>query len=80
MRHSNSFAFFLLIVLLTSLPAHASEYLQEVVRANDLYSEKRYSESAQAYEALIQKGVQNGNLYYNLGNTYIRMEKQGPPF
>jgi tetratricopeptide (TPR) repeat protein len=77
-RHSNSFAFFLLIVLLTSLPAHASEYLQEVVRANDLYSEKRYSESAQAYEALIQKGVQNGNLYYNLGNTYIRMGKTGP--
>ena len=34
-------------------------------------------ESAQAYEALIQKGVHNGYLFYNLGNTYIRIGNTG---
>jgi len=52
--------------------------LQEIVRANDLYSEKRYAQSAEAYEALIDKGIRSGYLYYNLGNTYIRMGKTGP--
>ena len=80
MKHSNGFAFilFIAITLFTRLPADASEYLKEIIRANDLYSEKRYTESAQAYETLIHKGVRNGYLYYNLGNTYIRMGKTGP--
>ena len=80
MKFSNGFSLILLFVLIlfTSLPTNASEYLQEIVRANDLYSEKRFTESAQVYESLIANGVRNGYLYYNLGNTYIRMGKTGP--
>ena len=80
MKFSNSFSLILLfaLILFTSLPTNASEHLQEIVRANDLYSEKNYTKSAQAYESLIDKGVHNGYLYYNLGNTYIRMGKTGP--
>jgi tetratricopeptide (TPR) repeat protein len=79
-KFSNSFSLILLfaLILFTSLPTNASEHLQEIVRANDLYSEKNYTKSAQAYESLIDKGVHNGYLYYNLGNTYIRMGKTGP--
>jgi tetratricopeptide (TPR) repeat protein len=79
-NHTNGYSFILLIILslFTHLPAEGSESLKDVVRANDLYAEKRYTESAQAYESLIDKGVQNGYLYYNLGNTYIRMGKTGP--
>ncbi len=57
--------------------ARASDYLNEIVRANGLYSEKRYTEAARSYEGLISKGVRNGYLYYNLGNTYIRLGKVG---
>ena len=80
MKYSNGFSLFLFFVLtiFTSLPTDASEYLKEIVRANDLYSEKRYAQSAQAYESLINKDVRNGYLYYNLANTYIRMGKTGP--
>ena len=80
MKYSNGFSFLLFFILtfFTVLPIDASEYLKEIVRANDLYSEKRYAQSAQAYESLIQKGVRNGYLYYNLANTYIRMGKTGP--
>ena len=80
MKYSNgvSFLLFFILTFFTVLPIDASEYLKEIVRANDLYSEKRYAQSAQAYESLIQKGVRNGYLYYNLANTYIRMGKTGP--
>jgi tetratricopeptide (TPR) repeat protein len=78
MRIFNIFTFVLFFMLSFVLPAQAAETLQEIVRANDLYSEKHYAKSAQAYEALIDKGVQNGYLYYNLGNAYIRTGKTGP--
>ncbi len=80
MKHSNSFSLFLFCVLplFISPPADASKYFEEVVRANDLHFEKRYAQSAKAYESLIDKGARNGYLYYNLANTYIRMGKTGP--
>lgn len=70
----------ILILTLITLPVtlEASANINDIVRANDLYSEKKYTASAQAYEALIHKGVRNGYLYYNLGNTYIRLGKTGP--
>lgn len=73
-----SIIIFLVLSFFTCLPSYASEYVKEVIRANDLYSEKRYTESAKAYESLIQQGIHSGYLYYNLGNTYIRMGKTGP--
>lgn len=80
MKRCNIISFFLFVLLTLSptLPAEASDYLNEVVRANGLYSDKHYAESAQAYEALIHQGVRNGYLYYNLGNAYIRIGKTGP--
>ena len=44
---------------------------------DNLYSKKQYAKSADAYETLIQKGVRNGYLFYNLGNAYIRMGETG---
>ncbi len=80
MKHSNiiSFLLFILLTLATSLPAGASDYLNDIVRANSLYAEKRYAESIQVYESLIHAGANNGHLHYNLGNAYIRMGKTGP--
>ena len=79
MRYFNTIIFILFIFLiLLSLPVQASDYRNEIVRANSLYSEKQYAKSVYAYESLIQDGVRNGYLFYNLGNAYIRMGKTGP--
>jgi tetratricopeptide (TPR) repeat protein len=79
MKYSNTIISFLfvLLILSTAVQAEASDYLNEVVRANSLYSEKHYAQSAHAYEVLIEEGVRNGHLFYNLGNAYIRMGKTG---
>ncbi len=80
MKHSNitSLVLFILLTLSTSLSAGASDYLNDIVRANAYYAEKQYAESAQVYESLIKEGTKNGYIHYNLGNAYIRMGKTGP--
>ena len=78
MKNAFSVFLFFALTLFTSLPTEGSEYLQEIVRPNDLYAEKHYAQSAEAYESLIHKGIRNGYLHYNLANAYIRMGKIGP--
>ncbi|MFQ5449062.1 MAG: hypothetical protein ACE5E9_00445 [Nitrospinaceae bacterium] len=58
--------------------AEPTGYLNRISRANDLYLNKKYREAAGIYEDLIGQGLQNGYLYYNLGNTYMRLDKIGP--
>ena len=72
------FHLFIVLTIATVLPAGASDYLNDIARANTLYAEKRYAESIQVYQTLIHEGANNGSLHYNMGNAYIRMGKTGP--
>jgi tetratricopeptide (TPR) repeat protein len=40
--------------------------------ANQLYEGGRYTEAAQAYEQLVDQGLRDSSLYYNLGNAYYK--------
>ena len=61
--------------------------LNEAVRAFDQATDaagkdpdrglQLYRGAAQGFEALVNDGVVNGKLYYNLGNTYLRMGELG---
>jgi tetratricopeptide (TPR) repeat protein len=46
-------------------------------RANRLYEAGDYAEALSAYEALVKKGYRGGNLYYNLGNAYFKLDDKG---
>jgi tetratricopeptide (TPR) repeat protein len=46
-------------------------------RANQAYKEGHYKEAAKGYEQLIQSGLRNGHIYYNLGNAYFRQNQVG---
>ncbi|MBC8282659.1 MAG: tetratricopeptide repeat protein [Nitrospinae bacterium] len=68
----------LLIAVLWHIPSsHAGDFAGQVARANDLYANSKFQEAAEAYESLRQQGLSSGYLYYNLGNTYIRLGKIG---
>jgi tetratricopeptide (TPR) repeat protein len=68
-----------LFILLCHTPlVQAENFMSEVARANDLYAGNNYQQAADSYESLRGKGLNNGYLYYNLGNTYIRLGKTGP--
>ena len=43
------------------------------MEANKYYKEEKYNEAALLYEDLIGSGINNGEIYYNLGNSYFKM-------
>ena len=57
---------------------YPKDFMSEVARANELYAINKYQEAADVYESIRKAGLNNGYLYYNLGNTYIRLGKTGP--
>jgi tetratricopeptide (TPR) repeat protein len=46
-------------------------------RAEALYQEERYPEAIEVYESIRASGVEDGVLYYNLGNAYFKSGRLG---
>ena len=69
----------LLKVLISTGPVEAQkkDISSQVTLANELYHEKNYQGAADIFEKLIDQGETNGYLYYNLGNTYMRLGNTG---
>lgn len=44
----------------------------QVAEANRLYEAGQFAEAAAVYQALADAGVEDGTLYYNLGNAYFK--------
>ncbi|HBF43237.1 MAG TPA: hypothetical protein DDW42_06320 [Desulfobacteraceae bacterium] len=69
-----------LVFFLLLAPVMAAECRQwEALffRANQAYKEGRYQESIDNYSKLIQSGLKNGHIYYNLGNSYFKKRELG---
>jgi len=58
--------------------AQSDNAQSQIVRANDYYTNSQYKEAASIYQELVDRGNENGYLFYNLGNTYLRLGKTGP--
>ena len=69
---------FLMMVLFgcgeTEIDPQAVELYRQ---GNLLYEQSQFAEASRTYERIIQKGIQNGYVYYNLGNAYFRQQKVG---
>jgi tetratricopeptide (TPR) repeat protein len=59
----------LLLLLLLPMAAHAVTK----VEADSAYTHEHYQQAAQMYEQLLKQG-ESSDLYYNLGNSYYRMD------
>jgi len=71
---------FYFLSLLTLFPGTAGgeDALSKIALANDYYTGSQYKEAAKIYQELIDRGNRNGYLFYNLGNTWLRLGKTGP--
>jgi len=58
-------------------PAGQNERNTVFFRANNFYREKKYNEAIQEYERLVSAGIQSANIFYNLGNSYLRVGAKG---
>lgn len=65
---------FLAAVLLTPLSAFAQTGFE---RGNSLYESGQFPDAAKAYEQSVQSGAVAPNLFFNLGNAYLRAGDQG---
>jgi tetratricopeptide (TPR) repeat protein len=43
-----------------------------MAEANRLYEDGRFGEAVSRYQGLVDSGVEDGRLYYNLGNAYFK--------
>lgn len=46
--------------------------------ANDLYKNEKFDEAAKKYLQIESRGYKSSELFYNLGNTYYKLNKVGP--
>ncbi len=64
----------LLVSLLFVSGVHAEEASLAFEQANQLYRSNKYQEAAAVYEQVLKNGYESPALYYNLGNTYFKMQ------
>lgn len=46
-------------------------------QGNLLYEGGKFTEASRTYERIIERGVRNGHVYYNLGNAYYKQDRIG---
>ena len=46
-------------------------------RANRLYEAGKYAEAKNLYERLVRDGYSGANLYYNIGNACVKLDRKG---
>ncbi|MGE5314516.1 MAG: tetratricopeptide repeat protein [Acidobacteriota bacterium] len=62
---------------LAASPAQAQDARALFDQGNRLYLEQKYPEAIQAYQSVLNAGLENSELYFNLGNAYYRSGKLG---
>jgi len=68
-----------IIILYTLLLCPVLLFAQNLIeQANQAYTENRYEEAISLYEEVISKSGKSPIIYYNLGNSYYRLNKIAP--
>lgn len=66
----------LLLVITSTLNAQNVDSL--FVKANELYKTAQYTKAIEVYKAIENTNQISSDLYYNLGNSYYKLNKVGP--
>jgi len=67
------FSFYLIV----SSQIFAQDPRQIMQQGNEAYSKGDYQAAVDAYNSILDAGLQSADLYYNLGNAYYRMDEIG---
>ena len=60
-----------------SITDRVSFTIEDFYKANEKYQAGEYSEAVKMYLGLSESGFRSGNLYYNLGNAYLKEGRLG---
>ena len=67
---------FLLLIIANQVTAQNVDSL--FVSANNLYKNGKFEEAIEQYKAIESQELTSSELYYNLGNSYYKLNKVGP--
>jgi len=71
--HVSRFTFYVSLLLsLTACHTSTTASGAQMAEANRLYEEGEFAAAAGRYQTLVDTGVEDGRLYYNLGNAYFK--------
>lgn len=76
----NKKAILLFLMTVISLPVRAqtgADPAAELLKANEYYLKGDYQSAQDFYRKVLDSGIRNGKVYYNLGNALFRMGKTG---
>lgn len=65
-------------LLLLAVTGRGAEWQQQWKKATDYYLQKQYDSAAHYYELVAATKPHNAEVYYNLGNTYYRLNRIAP--
>jgi tetratricopeptide (TPR) repeat protein len=67
---------FLILIVANSISAQNADSL--FYSANDLYKNEKFEKAIELYKQIESKGLTSSELYYNLGNSYYKLNQVGP--
>lgn len=70
--------FVTILVLFLSLSAFSQAPEKLFAEANTFYKEANYERALGVYLAIEEEGLASSDLYFNLGNTYYKLDKVAP--
>ena len=47
-------------------------------KGNELYRKNQFQDAVQSYESVLKTNKQSAELYFNLGNSYYKLNKVAP--
>ena len=68
---------YLLIILFSLQTLSASEWDVYLSEGNKAYSEGNYEDAIVHYSKIIENDVESGELYFNMGNAYYKLDEIG---
>jgi len=78
MKTAHRIIVLIFVLFCWSASASASEQARQFIAGLEAYKAADYQKAIDAFEALADSGVANGQLYYNLGNAYLKSNRLGP--
>lgn len=68
----------LLVFFITSSSSYANpNYSTVFIQANESYAKNEYGKAIELYESILSQGIEAPELYFNLGNAYLKNKQLG---
>ena len=71
------FIIFLFILFFSTALLSSNDFQTLLNKANNLYQQEKYLEALSCYLDIIDSGIKDSRVYYNIANTYFRLNKIG---